>query len=407
MKKVFIVILFCLLFAFPTMASESNSPQYLGRLKESNIVLNFDQQQLETYTVLDSKYVPLFRLREIGFDIQYIAETGDIYIGPVSKILTSTLAPSTSSLLDTNYELYDHDIWINGFKTHGIVCEDNVLIPIGALRELYNIEINQTTYKMTPKDPLHISASLNQITNDLPTPISLSIIDLYWDNGFTMQPSTHTLNPLETINRTPNILHASKKYLTTLIIKAEGRELSYINENMYGQTNLPLFERYTRMQNTKELNNLGDPIDIESLIWAEDTINQMGLSSKTSYLVWTNVAKQRTYIFEGSKDNWTLIKHFLCSTGKSYSPTPLGSFELTRKVPYFGVEKGYRCKNAFGFIGTTYLYHSVMFDKTGSYLLKGTGELGSPASAGCIRLSVPNSEWFYSNLISGTKVFID
>lgn len=48
-----------------------------------------------------------------------------------------------------------------------------------------------------------------------------------------------------------------------------------------------------------------------------------------------------------------------------------------------------------------------MFDKTGSYLLQGKGELGARASAGCIRLSVENSEWFYNNMLSGTKVFID
>lgn len=144
-----------------------------------------------------------------------------------------------------------------------------------------------------------------------------------------------------------------------------------------------------------------------SVIWAEDTVNTKNLHSTTPYLVWTNIASQKTYIFEGSQGHWQLIKHFVCSTGRDHTPTPKGEFQLTRKVPYFGVEKGYRCKNAFGFIGTTYLYHSIIFDKSGSYLLEDKGVLGTKASEGCIRFSVENSEWFYNNMVSGTKVWIN
>lgn len=406
MKKLFTILFFYLLFTFSVSATETTYPQYLGKLETSNVILTFDNMNVETYDVFGHKYVPLFRLREIGLKVEYDPQTGMIHLSnPQIPLITSP--PSNLSLLHKHYQLYEHDIWINNFKTHGIECEGNVLIPIGALRELYHIEIKGTSYKMIPKDPLHISASLTQITNDLPTPLSLSIVDLYWENGVTYQPSQYNLNPLETISRPESTQHASKKYITTIITHAEGRELSYTNENMFGQLNTALFERYSRLQNTDYLTSLGDPIDIDSLIWVEDTINQMNLSSKTPYLIWTNIDRQRTYIFEGSQGNWKLIKHFLCSTGKSYSPTPKGSFELTYKVPYFGLEKGYRCKNAFGFIGTTYLYHSVMFDKSGTYLLQGKGELGKPASAGCIRLSVENSEWLYNNMTSGTRVFIN
>ncbi|MBU3812784.1 MAG: L,D-transpeptidase [Candidatus Niameybacter stercoravium] len=406
MKKLLtILFLFCLI-AVPITATEPTSSHYLGQLEASNITLDFNDIHIETYDVLGSKYVPLFRLREIGLNVHYDPQTGIIKVA-YNETPTTKATLSDVSLVHQYYSLYEHDIWINNFKTHGIDSQDNVLIPIGALRELYHIEINGTSYKMIPKEPLHISATLDQITNDLPTPVTLSVVDLYWDNGFTYQPSHYDLKPLETITRSANTLHASKKYLSTIITKAEGYELNYTNENMFGQINTRLFERYSLAQNTDYLASLGDPIDIGTLIWAEDTINQSGLSSKTPYLIWTNTARQRTYIFEGSKGNWKLIKHFLCSTGKSHSPTPKGTFELTYKVPYFGVEKGYRCKNAFGFIGTTYLYHSVMFDKSGTYLLKGKGELGTPASAGCIRLSVENSEWLYNNMISRTRVFID
>ncbi|MEG0712023.1 MAG: L,D-transpeptidase [Niameybacter sp.] len=402
MKKIYLVIFFCFLFTTSLCASESTS--ILGTLSSASIQLEFESQKVTPYTALELDYIPVSTLRQLGFPVDYDQLTSKITIHRPNQILLSDT--STLTLVSKPYTVYDAEIWIDGFKTHGIICEGNVLIPIGALRQLFHIEINDTTYKMTPKEPLHITATANLIENNLPTPISISLIDLYWDNGFIMQPSHYDVAPLETLSRSTNTLHNNKRYITTLIKSATGRELNYTNESMFGQTNGLLFDNYTRMNLLADL-DLGDPIDFATLVWAESTVNTKSLSSKTPYLVWTNIDLQSTFIFEGSKGNWQLIKHFLCSTGKTSSPTPKGSFALTHKVPYFGLEKGYRCKNAFGFIGTTYLYHSVMFDKSGSYLLQGKGDLGQRASAGCIRLSVEHSEWFYNNMINGTTVLID
>ena len=112
-------------------------------------------------------------------------------------------------------------------------------------------------------------------------------------------------------------------------------------------------------------------------------------------------------MFTSVDGKWQIVKHFVCSSGKPSTPTPTGTYKLTRKVPSFGQNKGYCCKNAFGFIGTTYLYHSIIFDKTGTYLLEGKGVLGKKASDGCIRLSPENSKWFYDHLISGSTVWIN
>lgn len=404
MKKVSVILLFCFFLTTPLFATNIMSTNPLGKLSQSNVELDFNGEKVSTYTAFKSDYVPVSSLRSIGFPIDYDITSGKVVINSPSLISSPT--SQALSFKNNSFALYESDVWIGDFKTHAIVSEDNVLIPIGALRQLYHIDITDTTYHMTPKEPLHIIANSNTITNNLPTPITVSLIDLYWDNGFIMQPSNYDLSPLETRSRTMNVLHDNKKYITTIIKQATGRELNYNNGSMFGQTNDLLFDYYTKLKYL-DLSSLGDPIDFDTLIWAESTINSKNMSSKTKYLVWTNIDLQRTFIFEGSTGNWKLKKYFLCSTGKSSSPTPKGSYELTRKVPYFGVEKGYRCKNAFGFIGTTYLYHSVMFDKTGSYLLEGKGELGARASAGCIRLSVENSEWFYSNMLSGTKVFID
>lgn len=138
----------------------------------------------------------------------------------------------------------------------------------------------------------------------------------------------------------------------------------------------------------------------------EGFLNSKNVSSKTEYLVWTDLYRQQTYVFKGKKNDWQMIRTMLCSTGNNVTPTPRGEFELQNKVPYFGVEKGYRCKNAFQIFGD-YLYHSVLFDATGTRLLSGDGKLGHRASHGCIRFSPEDSLWFYNTMKSGTKVWIN
>ncbi|OOB77040.1 MAG: hypothetical protein BEN19_02755 [Epulopiscium sp. Nuni2H_MBin003] len=138
----------------------------------------------------------------------------------------------------------------------------------------------------------------------------------------------------------------------------------------------------------------------------EDYINAKGMTSRTNYLVWTDLYRQRTYVFQKVDDRWTLIRDILCSTGKNITPTPRGTYQLQSYVPYFGVSKGYMCKNAVQFMGD-YLFHSILFDQTGSYLLEGRGILGVRASQGCVRFSPEESEWFYGTLPLGTTVWIN
>lgn len=138
----------------------------------------------------------------------------------------------------------------------------------------------------------------------------------------------------------------------------------------------------------------------------EQYINSKDFSSKTDYFVWTDIYRQRTYVFKGAKNNWTLIRNMLSSTGKDTHLTPVGRYTLNVRVPSFG-SKQYRAKNAYGFIGTTYLYHSVLYDPTGSYLLNGWGKLGNKASSGCIRLSPEDSEWLYKTMPIGTGIYIN
>lgn len=408
MKKVFQVLMCYLFIVVPLLARTPTSSIALGTLEKSNVTLNFNGYTLETYTALDSTYVPVSRLKDAGLTVNFIPASGSVQVLPEATP-TTTSSSITVDLNKKPFDLYANEIWLDRFKSHGIVTDGRVLIPVGALRTLFDITIEKNTlYHMVPKTPLPVTATKDQIINDSEYPLIVSVTDLYWNNGSVQKDAQYLVNKGETFSRpaTTDSGYYIATIITSLISQSADQSYQYTNNNLLGQSNNRLFNHYTRFESL-DLSNIGDPIDMEGVMWAEDTVNSKNLSSTTPYLIWTNIDKQRTYIFEGSKNNWKLIKHFKCSTGRRGADTPKGQFKLTYKVPYFGVEKGYRCKNAFGFIGTTYLYHSVMFDKTGTYLLQGKGELGKRASAGCIRLSVPHSEWFYNNMISGSSVIID
>ncbi|MDM0633448.1 L,D-transpeptidase family protein [Clostridium perfringens] len=136
----------------------------------------------------------------------------------------------------------------------------------------------------------------------------------------------------------------------------------------------------------------------------EDTINQFDITSNTNYLVFVNIAEQKTYVYEGSKNDWTLDKTFTCSTGIEGKETPVGVFTVQNRAPWFFSPKyGQGGKYYVQFMGN-YLFHSIPFDSDRTTVSDPT--LGVPASHGCIRLSVEDSKWLYDNVQNGSKIII-
>lgn len=406
MRRTRLAILLCFLLLIPTQLLAAEVTYNLGKLETGSINLNFEGYSLETYQIFDAHYIPVSKLQDIGCNVTYTHDIKQVDI--LSPIIIPTV--TTSSALNLNlksYSLYDGTVYIGGFPTHAVISEGRILIPIGALRQLYTITIDGKNYTLTHSSEPPVIADRESVSNPTDYPLTVTLVDLYYKDDFIYKENTYTIAPYETVTRNLGELDDSTLYISTLVKAAQGDTINYKNGSTNGQTNAGLFKRYMQLKNRKPLDTYGDEISLEDVIKAEETVNNLGLSSSTPYLVWTNIATQKTYIFEGSKGNWTLLKHFICSTGKDRTPTPKGSFKLTYKVPSFGQNKGYCCKNAYGFIGTTYLYHSILFDRTGSYLLEGRGVLGQKASDGCIRFSPENAEWFYNTLISGTTVWID
>ncbi|MGU8587090.1 L,D-transpeptidase family protein [Clostridium perfringens] len=136
----------------------------------------------------------------------------------------------------------------------------------------------------------------------------------------------------------------------------------------------------------------------------EDTINQFDITSNTNYLVFVNIAEQKTYVYEGSKNDWTLDKTFTCSTGIEGKETPVGIFTVQTRAPWFFSPKyGQGGKYYVQFMGN-YLFHSIPFNSDKTTVSDPT--LGVPASHGCIRLSVEDSKWLYDNVQNGSKIII-
>ncbi|MEE1071387.1 MAG: L,D-transpeptidase [Cellulosilyticum sp.] len=405
MKKILIVLIFLLLI-FPNYTCAYNYTNYeLGKLEQGSVKLVYEDTTINTYKAYDANYILASDLKALGCSINYSPANRSISIS--APTLIQTLPDTSINLISQPFSLYNGTVTLENFNTQSITCNNHILIPIAALGTWGTLSVVDDTCYFSPTSSVPVSTTQNSITNLSDYDLNVSIVDIYWKNEALLVPSNYTLAPNETLERPISNTDKDAIYISTLVQSADGQFYTYTTTSQFGQLNVPLMKKYTYLSTHPVIKNYGDAIGADATMHAEAFVNGKNLSSPTPYLVWTNIESQRTYIFQGSKNNWTLIKTFICSTGKDHTPTPKGTFALTRKVPSFGQNKGYCCKYAFGFIGTTYLYHSIIFDKSGTYLLENKGVLGKKASQGCIRFSVENAKWFYDTLLPKTTVYIN
>ncbi len=104
----------------------------------------------------------------------------------------------------------------------------------------------------------------------------------------------------------------------------------------------------------------------------------------------------------------TAVKAFVCSTAANRSNTPTGTFSIMDKLYWHelnGPSWGQYCSH----ITADILFHSVPCKSYNNpYTLKSAeyNKLGTPASGGCIRLSVEHAKWMFDNCPIGTRVYI-
>mgnify|MGYP001567698816 CR=1 FL=1 len=141
------------------------------------------------------------------------------------------------------------------------------------------------------------------------------------------------------------------------------------------------------------------PVSNNSL---EKTINSKNSYSSTAYFIWIDLPHQKVNIFKGSNKKWHLIRSMACSSGKSRTPTVKGNFTVGSKGSYFISDGGARCKY-YTQIRGNYLFHSVLYDRRGNYVIDNT--LGVPVSHGCVRLALKDAKFIYDNIPARTAIW--
>ena len=144
---------------------------------------------------------------------------------------------------------------------------------------------------------------------------------------------------------------------------------------------------------------------VENTVTEEKAKNTSG----TKYRLEVNCEQNVVNVYEKDENGEykNCVKVMLCSVGFA-TPTS-GTYSLKK---YSGWEwKGLQ-GDVFGQYATqitgNILFHSVPYTKKGdnsSLEYWEYDKLGTPASLGCIRLTVKNAKWIYDNCAAGTKVY--
>ena len=142
------------------------------------------------------------------------------------------------------------------------------------------------------------------------------------------------------------------------------------------------------------------------------TAEAMPLSEKVSinlsmpYYLEVDLTNQ--YVTAYSNADGSVARQMICSTGKRRGATPMGTFRLQSSsvYPWFKFET---CYIRYGKRITGKIwFHSILYStrSTSSLITHSLKNLGSPASAGCIRLTPIDAQWISYNCKAGTTVII-
>ncbi len=129
---------------------------------------------------------------------------------------------------------------------------------------------------------------------------------------------------------------------------------------------------------------------------------ERGFKSRTKYLVWISLDKQRVNVFthDSNDEPWKLVQAYPCSTGKAETPT----------TPHFNADVSFKKYKYKYYKNNGYLYYFVEVSGSGMHKWIGGG-MGSmigrkTASHGCIRLKEKDARWVYDNVPVRTRVVV-
>lgn len=129
------------------------------------------------------------------------------------------------------------------------------------------------------------------------------------------------------------------------------------------------------------------------------------------FAITVDVQNQVTTVYgrDENGDYTVIVRQMLCSTGTKKNPSDLGEFVLNGRTarwctfPQWGSHAQYWTR-----INSSIAFHSVIYNTvdTMDLSVKSYKNLGKRASHGCIRLTVADAKWIYSNCGAGTVVTI-
>lgn len=133
----------------------------------------------------------------------------------------------------------------------------------------------------------------------------------------------------------------------------------------------------------------------------ESFINTKRYTSRTKYLIWINLERQKVNIFKNVKSEWEIIYSAACSSGKNDTPTISGVFKYSRYVDRWDFGE-FHVRNVMIFNGGA-AFHSQTYKPNGKLL---DPTLGRPVSHGCIRLKQADINWMAAKIPIGTTVVV-
>ena len=146
--------------------------------------------------------------------------------------------------------------------------------------------------------------------------------------------------------------------------------------------------------------------DTIALLFSEDALKAL-----KPYVLKVSTADQRVYAYglDSNNEYTVLVRTMKCSTGKDSTPTPTGTFQNSTgpgaRWHYF---TKYKCWAQYAYyIQGDIMFHSVLYnEKDGPVTQSSVNNLGRKASHGCVRLSVEDAKWIYTNCPVNTKIIV-
>ena len=130
-------------------------------------------------------------------------------------------------------------------------------------------------------------------------------------------------------------------------------------------------------------------------------VNQMGIGSKTNYLIWVSKSEYKVRAYTGQQHTWVPIAEFPCAIGAPETPTITGQFD------YFSRESTwdygtYYVGPIMRFYNGYALHSTLLYYGGGEY----DGRVGVQISHGCVRLHPDDINWLVDNIPLYTRIWV-